>query len=47
MTEIEIHENEDHIKFLLSRMDKIMDRIKLGGGKAKLDKQHEKGKRNT
>ncbi|NQY67026.1 MAG: acyl-CoA carboxylase subunit beta [Flavobacteriales bacterium] len=32
------------MKFLLSRMDKIIDRIKLGGGKAKLDKQHEKGK---
>ncbi len=47
MTKIEIHENEDHMKFLLSRMDKILDKIKLGGGKAKLEKQREKGKLNV
>ncbi len=41
---IEFNKNEDSMKLLLSQMDKRLDKVHLGGGKARIEKQHEQGK---
>lgn len=41
---IEANKNEDEMKLLLSKMNRRLDQIHLGGGKAKLAKLHKKGK---
>ncbi|HET7819016.1 MAG TPA: carboxyl transferase domain-containing protein [Bacteroidia bacterium] len=41
---IEFNKNEDSMKLLISQMEKKLEKIYLGGGKAKIDKQHEQGK---
>ncbi|TAL59869.1 MAG: acyl-CoA carboxylase subunit beta [Bacteroidetes bacterium] len=42
--DIEFNKNEDAYRQLISAMEKKMEKIYLGGGKAKIDKQHEQGK---
>lgn len=41
---IEANKNEDEMKLLLSRMQRRLDKIYLGGGEAKIAKLHKKGK---
>jgi acetyl-CoA carboxylase carboxyltransferase component len=41
---IEINKNEDWMKLLVSESKQRFDKIKLGGGKKAIDKQHEKNK---
>ncbi len=41
---IERHKNEDAMKMLISQMQRKLDVIHLGGGKKKMDKQHDMGK---
>ena len=41
---IEHSKNEDAMKLLLSKVNRRLDKIKLGGGQKKIDKQHERGK---
>ena len=43
-TDIEFNKNEDKIKQLISAMEKKLEKVYLGGGKARIDKQHEQGK---
>lgn len=42
--DIEFNKNEDSIRQLISAMEKKLEKIYLGGGKSKIDKQHEQGK---
>ncbi|MFT4666344.1 MAG: 3-methylcrotonyl-CoA carboxylase beta subunit [Polaribacter sp.] len=42
--ELDQNINEDAMKLLIFRMNKKLEKIKLGGGQKKIDKQHEKGK---
>ncbi len=42
--ELERHKNEDHHKLLVSRMEYRLEKIRMGGGKAKIDKEHKLGK---
>jgi len=42
--ELELNKNEDSIKMLVSDMEQKLAKIYLGGGKARIDKQHEQGK---
>ena len=37
-------ENEDHMLLMVSRLNHRLEKIKLGGGKRRIAKQHEKGK---
>ncbi len=41
---IEFNKNEDHNKMLVSDLRKRLTRIKLGGGKSRIEKQHAQGK---
>lgn len=41
---IKFNKNEDHNKQLVSGLKHRLEKIKLGGGQKKIDKQHEKGK---
>jgi acetyl-CoA carboxylase carboxyltransferase component len=41
---IEHSKNEDAMKLLLSKVNRRLDKIKLGGGQKKIDKQHDRGK---
>lgn len=41
---IDFNKNEDHNKLLVSELNKKLAKVHLGGGKAALKKQHEKGK---
>jgi 3-methylcrotonyl-CoA carboxylase beta subunit len=41
---IEVNKNEDAIKLLIARMEQRLQRVHLGGGKAKLEKQRNEGK---
>lgn len=43
-TEINHGKNEDAMKLLLARMNHRLERIRLGGGQKKIDKEHEQGK---
>lgn len=42
--DIEFNKNEDKMKQLISSMEKKLEKVYLGGGKARIDKQHEQGK---
>ncbi len=42
--DIEKSKNEDHMRLLIARMRQKLDKIRLGGGKKKIQKQHEQGK---
>lgn len=42
--DLEFNKNEDKMKQLISGMEKKLEKIYLGGGKARIDKQHEQGK---
>ncbi len=42
--DLEKNKNEDALKLLISRMEQKLERIHLGGGKAKLEKQRAEGK---
>jgi len=42
--DIEKSKNEDSMKLLLSKVNRRLDKIKLGGGEKKIAKQHAKGK---
>ena len=42
--DLEFNKNEDKMKQLISAMEKKLEKIYLGGGKAKIEKQHEQGK---
>ncbi len=46
MTKINIErsKNEDAMKLLIARMNHRLERIKLGGGQKKIEKEHEQGK---
>jgi acetyl-CoA carboxylase carboxyltransferase component len=41
---IEFNKNEDQMKLLVSRMNHRLDKIYLGGGEKKIEKEHKKGK---
>ena len=41
---IELNKNEDNMKLLVSELRQKINKIKLGGGKKKIDKLHDKGK---
>lgn len=41
---IEANRNEDTMKLLLSSMRQKLEKVMLGGGKKRIDKEHEKGK---
>src|SRR5690606_2739223 len=42
--DIDFNKNEDHNKLLVSELNKRLTKVHLGGGKAALKKQHDKGK---
>ncbi|MBD78323.1 MAG: methylcrotonoyl-CoA carboxylase [Crocinitomicaceae bacterium] len=42
--ELEFNMNEDAMKQLISKMNRKFDKIELGGGQKRIDKQHDKGK---
>jgi 3-methylcrotonyl-CoA carboxylase beta subunit len=41
---LEFNRNEDKMKLLLSAMNQKLDKIKLGGGKSRIEKEHARGK---
>ena len=43
-SELEFNKNEDSIKMLISDMEMKLEKIYEGGGKAKIEKHHAKGK---
>lgn len=43
-SEIERSRNEDHHKLLIHQVEHRLDKIMLGGGKSKIEKQHKEGK---
>jgi 3-methylcrotonyl-CoA carboxylase beta subunit len=42
--DLEFNKNEDHMKLLISKMERKLQDVYLGGGKKKIDKHHAKGK---
>lgn len=42
--DLKFNKNEDHNKLLVSELKKRLAQVKLGGGKARIEKQHEQGK---
>src|ERR1035437_9664453 len=42
--DLEFNKNEDQMKQLVSAMEKKLEKIYLGGGKSRIDKQHAQGK---
>ncbi len=38
------HKNDDHMRLLISKLDRTLSKVYLGGGQSKIDKQHAKGK---
>ncbi|WP_406683962.1 acyl-CoA carboxylase subunit beta [Seonamhaeicola sp. MEBiC1930] len=42
--DINFNKNEDHNKLLLSELKKRLSKVKLGGGKSRIEKHHAKGK---
>ncbi len=42
--DIKFNKNEDHNKMLVSELKKRLGKVKLGGGQARIDKQHKQGK---
>jgi len=45
--DINFNKNEDHNKLLLSALKNKLAKVKLGGGKSRLEKQHAQGKLNA
>ncbi|MFB6307412.1 MAG: acyl-CoA carboxylase subunit beta, partial [Flavobacteriales bacterium] len=43
-TDIDFNKNEDQMKLMISEMENKLDKIREGGGKKKIEKQHSKGK---
>ncbi len=43
-SEIELNQNEDHLKLILSKLNKELDKIKLGGGLKKIEAHKAQGK---
>ena len=41
--DLEFNKNEDHLKLLIAEMNQKLEKIHLGGGQKKIDKQHEQG----
>ena len=41
---IDFNRNEDKMKLLISQMQQKLEKVYLGGGKSKIEKQHEQGK---
>lgn len=44
MADLEFNKNEDKMKLLLSKLDRKLQEVYKGGGKAKIEKHHKKGK---
>jgi 3-methylcrotonyl-CoA carboxylase beta subunit len=42
--ELEFNKNEDKMMQLVSQLNRRLEKINLGGGKSKIDKEHERGK---
>lgn len=42
--ELEFNKNDDKMRLLISEVEQKLNKIKLGGGKTKIEKQHEQGK---
>ena len=42
--DLEFNKNEDQMRLLISEMNQKFDKVSVGGGKAKIQKQHEQGK---
>ncbi len=42
--DLEFNKNEDKMRLLISQMEQKLQKVYLGGGKSKIDKQHEQGK---
>jgi len=42
--ELELNQNEDAMKLLISKQRRMFEKIALGGGQKKIDKLHAKGK---
>lgn len=42
--DIEFNKNEDKMRLLISAMEQKLEKVYLGGGKSRIDKQHEQGK---
>ena len=42
--DLKFNKNEDHNKLLVSELNKRLAQVKLGGGKVRIEKQHDKGK---
>ena len=42
--DINFNKNEDHNKLLVSDLRQKLTKVKLGGGKARIEKHHSKGK---
>lgn len=42
--ELEFNKNEDKMMQMISQMNRKLEKIYLGGGKSKIDKEHERGK---
>ncbi len=42
--ELELNKNEDTLRLMVSKIRRELDKIQLGGGKAKIEKEHGKGK---
>src|ERR1043165_2906152 len=42
--DLEFNKNEDHMRLLISQMEQRLNKIYLGGGKARIAKVHEQGK---
>ena len=43
-TDIEFNRNEDSLRLLISAMEQRFQKVALGGGKSRIEKQHEQGK---
>ncbi len=43
-TNLEFNKNEDHIKLLVAGLERKLEKVYLGGGKARIEKMHEQGK---
>jgi len=41
---LELNKNEDKMKLMISEMNQKLNKIKIGGGKEKIEKQHKQGK---
>jgi 3-methylcrotonyl-CoA carboxylase beta subunit len=42
--DLEFNKNEDKMRLLISQMEQRLQKVYLGGGKSRMDKQHEQGK---